>query len=128
MLEPELLKFTTSHEWVSLDGDEAVIGLSDFAVQALTDLVHVELPSVGSVLKAGRSFGVVESVKSANDLNSPINGVVVDINSELPGHLDWASEDPFGKGWLVKAQITNEDGVEKLMSLEQYREYCKTAH
>ncbi|MEE3285926.1 MAG: glycine cleavage system protein GcvH, partial [Planctomycetota bacterium] len=101
-MDPATLKYSRSHEWLHLDGNTATIGITDFAVEALTDLVYVELPEVGRALAAGEIFGEVESVKAVSDLYAPVAGEVVEINSGLPDDLDALGEDPFGRGWMIK--------------------------
>lgn len=123
-LDRSQLKFARTHEWVSLEGNQAVIGISDFAVQALTDLVFIQLPSVGQPFEAGEIFGEVESVKAVSDLYAPIPGKVVAVNSELPNHLEWLSDDPFGKGWILKLEVEPGTSLDHLLDSEAYRKEC----
>ncbi|MCA9096624.1 MAG: glycine cleavage system protein GcvH [Planctomycetaceae bacterium] len=118
------LKFAKTHEWVHLEGTQAVIGISDFAVQALTDLVFMQLPAVGRSLKQGEVFGEVESVKAVSDLYAPIAGTVAAVNSELPNHLEWLSEDPFGKGWVIKVDVPEGTTLDHLLDAEAYQKHC----
>lgn len=104
-MDPQSLKYSTSDEWLLIEGDVATIGITDFAVQALTDLVYIDLPKVGKALKTGEVFGVVESVKAASDLYSPLTGEVVASNTKLADDLGKLSADPFGAGWLVKVKL-----------------------
>jgi glycine cleavage system H protein len=117
------LKFAKTDEWVSLDGDVATIGITDSAVQALTDLVYLAMPPVGKKFNAGTPFGEVESVKAASDLYAPVTGEVVAVNNELPNNLDWLSSDPFGKGWIVKLKVAPGTTLDHLMDLQGYETY-----
>ncbi len=108
-MDLESLKYAKTHEWVAVDGDIATIGITDFAVTALTDLVYVDLPAAGTQLTAGETFGEVESVKAVSDLYAPVTGEVVEVNDGLPDDLDALSEDAFGRGWMVKVRISGGD-------------------
>ena len=100
------LKYTESHEWARIDGDTAVVGITDFAQEQLGDLTFVELPQVGEDVAAGAPMGSVESVKAAADINSPVAGQVLEVNEELENAPELVNEDPYGKGWLVKIKVT----------------------
>lgn len=104
-------KYAKTHEWVSVDGNTAAVGISDFAVHALTDLVYIDLPKVGRSLTKGAVFGVVESVKAASDLYSPIDGTVTEVNSSLEGDLATLTADPFGTGWQGATRIGGASGT-----------------
>src|SRR5580693_6619886 len=106
-MDLKTLKYAKSDEWVHLDGDVATIGITDFAVKALTDLVYIDLPVPGKKLTSGQPFGVVESVKAASDMYSPVTGEVIESNSKLADDLGKLSDDPFGKGWLIKVKIAD---------------------
>ena len=121
------LKFTRSHEWLRLDGFTATVGITDFAVEALTDLVFVELPELGTVLAAGEIFGEVESVKAVSDLYAPVSGKVIEINTSLPDDLDALSEDPFGRGWMIKLAITDTSAAGHLLDEAGYQDHCQSA-
>ncbi len=124
--DPSTLKFTKTHEWVAVEGDVVTIGLTDFAVNALTDLVYVDLPEVGRKLEAGEAFGEVESVKAVSDLYSPVAGEVVEVNEEIADKLDVLSKDPFGDdSWLVKVRVTDASGLDELMDEPAYRAHCE---
>jgi glycine cleavage system H protein len=125
-MTPEELKFAKTHEWLSLDAatKTATVGLSAFALEALTDLVYVELPKVGAKVKAGESFGEIESVKAVSDLYSPVNGEVVESHAELADNLDVLKSDPYGKGWLVKIKLSDEQGLGDLLSHSAYQKQC----
>jgi glycine cleavage system H protein len=128
-VQPQDLLYAKTHEWVQLDrksGGEkiATVGISHFAVEALTDLVYIELPEVGRTLKAGESFGEVESVKAVSDLYSPLSGEIVDVNGELPNHLDQLHDDPYGSGWIMKIKINDESELSQLLSHAAYQKQC----
>ena len=125
-MSPDELHYLESHEWVGRDGDLAVVGISDFAVGQLTDLVYVDLPKPGATVTRGETFGEVESVKAVSDLYSPVTGEVVEVNDALEDEIGPLSEDPFGAGWLLKVKPTDESG-EGLMDRAAYEEHCQTA-
>lgn len=120
------LRFARTHEWVRLEGDVATVGISDFAVKELTDLVYIELPSAGRDVVVGDSFGEVESVKAVSDLYAPVAGTVLEVNSDLPGNLQWLSDDAFGKGWVAKIRVKNPADVNQLMSAGDYAKFCES--
>ena len=122
-MRPDDLKFQKSHEWCKIDGDVATIGISDYAVSHLSDLVFLDLPSVGSTVTAGESFGEIESVKAVSSLYSPITGEVLESNEELGDNLEWLSEEPFGKAWMIKVKLTAEGA--DLMDGAAYDAHCK---
>lgn len=102
--------YTESHEWVQAEGDVATVGITDFAQSQLGDVVFLELPSVGRMLEAGDSFGVVESVKAASDLYSPVSGSVAEVNEALSDNPETVNRDPFGEGWLIKVRLNGDLG------------------
>ena len=123
------LKFSKTHEWVKVDGHVATIGISDFAVKALTDLVYIDLPAVGRTLRASETFGVVESVKAASDLYSPVSGKVVAVNDKLANDLSKLSDDAFGTGWLIQVELANPAELSSLLDLREYTDQCaREAH
>jgi glycine cleavage system H protein len=129
-MTPEQLLYAKTHEWVDVQADDsgakiATVGLSAFALEALTDLVYIELPEVGRHLEAGAPFGEVESVKAVSDLYSPVEGDVVEVNSELADHLERLGEDPYEAGWLVKIKITDEPGLSQLLDYAAYQKQCE---
>ncbi len=117
---PSELKFLSSHEWVSIDGDIATIGVSDHAQELLGDLVFVELPEEGSSISAGDSAGVIESVKAASDTYAPVSGEVVEINSELEDSPERINDDPYGDGWMYKVKMEDPDEVSGLLDADAY--------
>ena len=122
-MDPKSLKYARTDEWVHLDGEVATIGISDFAVKALTDLVYLDLPPVGKKLKAGEPFGVVESVKAASDMYAPVSGEVVEANSKLSDDLGKLSDDPFGAGWLLKVKVADRSLPAGLMDRAAYEQH-----
>jgi glycine cleavage system H protein len=122
---PADLRYTESHEWVRIEGDVGTVGISDFAVEHLSDLTFLELPEVGQELGAGDSFGEIESVKAVADLNSPVGGEVIEVNEELPDALDRLKESPFEEGWMVKLKLSDPSEVDGLLTLEQYEEQVR---
>lgn len=114
-------KYTESHEWVKMEGDLAVIGVSDYAQDQLGDVVFVELPSVGTTIEAGKAFGVVESVKAASDVNAPISGKVEAINDQLASAPETVNKDALGGGWFVKVRPSNPAEMDKLMDAATYQ-------
>src|SRR6185295_5811695 len=122
-MDPKTLKYAKSDEWVSVEGDVATIGITDFAVKALTDLVYIDLPKAGKALKAGEPFGVVESVKAASDMYSPVTGEVIESNSKLADDLGQLSDDPFGAGWLIKVKVSDKSVSADLMDRAGYEKH-----
>jgi glycine cleavage system H protein len=124
---PANLKYTKEHEWTLIDGDTVSVGITDFAQSALGDIVFLEVPEVGSELKAGTTFGVVESIKSVSDLYAPISGEVIAKNSEVEGSPEKINQDAYGS-WLIKVKVKNTGDLQNLMTAEQYQEFCNTSH
>ena len=120
MNHPSDLKYAKTHEWVKIEGDLVVTGISDHAQDALGDLVYVEAPEVGTQLNAGQQSGVVESVKTASDIHAPVSGVVIEVNSALEDDPDFINDDPYGKGWIYKIKPDHIADVEKLLSSTEY--------
>ena len=116
-------RYTKDHEYVRVEGDSAVVGISDYAQEQLGDVVYVELPAVGKTLDKGAEAAVVESVKAASEVYAPVSGEVVEVNGELEGAPGAINEDPAGQGWFLKLKLKNPSEVEELMTEEQYREY-----
>lgn len=117
-LVPPDLKYTKTHEWIRQDGDLVTIGITDFAQSELGDIVYVDLPSPGRMVKAGESFGSVESVKTVSDIYSPVSGEVTEVNESLGAQSELVNTDPYGKGWMVKLRVS--DGVAGLMESSDY--------
>jgi glycine cleavage system H protein len=128
-VRPEDLLYSKTHEWVHIQPDAsgakvATVGISAFALEALTDLVYIELPEVGRKLSAGQPFGEVESVKAVSDLYSPVDGEVVEVNLEIADRLESLNQDPYDQGWLIKARVTDESGLSKLLDFAAYQKQC----
>ena len=118
---PEEFKYTEEHEWVMVEKGLAVIGITDFAQDALGDVVFVELPEVGAVLEAGKAFGVVESVKAVSDIYAPISGTVEAINDDLVETPEILNTSPYEDGWMIKIRMANADDADGLMDVEAYQ-------
>jgi glycine cleavage system H protein len=127
-VKPEDLVFAKTHEWVALSNDGgqkiATVGLSAFAVEALTDLVFIELPKVGRQVKAEESFCEVESVKAVSDVYAPVAGEVIAANDKLADDLEILSKDPYGEGWVARIKISDEAGLKNLMDYAAYQKQC----
>ncbi|MBX3083721.1 MAG: glycine cleavage system protein GcvH [Anaerolineae bacterium] len=121
---PSDLKYTKSDEWIKVDGGEAVVGVTDYAQNALSDLVYVELPDVGASFKQDASFGTVESVKAASDLHMPISGSVIAVNKDLLDSPEKINDDPYGTAWLVRIKPDNIAELNSLMDVTAYKAYC----
>ena len=120
------MKFTKDHEWVSVEGDPALVGITAYAANALGDVVFVEVPDVGKVIKKGDGFAVVESVKAASDVYAPISGDVVDANTELTNSPDIVNAAPEGTGWIAKIKLSNPSELDALMDRAAYEAYLDT--
>lgn len=124
-MNPQELKFAKTHEWVATNGEIVTIGISEFAVKQLTDLVYIELPDSGRSLAAEEAFGEVESVKAVSDLYSPVSGEVVEVNESLVDNLAVLSDDPYGAGWVMKVKISNPAELDALLSFADYEKHCQ---
>lgn len=127
-MNPENLLYAKSHEWLNVESTggqkTCVIGISAFAVEALTDLVYLDLPEVGKQFKAGQTFGQVESVKAVSDLYSPVTIEITAVNKELPDDLERLAKDPYNSGWIVKGKVLDESGMKDLMDYKAYQKQC----
>ncbi len=119
-MDPRNLRYAKTHEWASLEGDTVTLGITKFAVEQLTDVVYIELPDVGDHVFKGDSFGEIESVKAVSDLYSPIDGEVIARNEKLETDPGAVSDDPFGKGWMIKIKVEPGAKLDHLLTLEQY--------
>jgi glycine cleavage system H protein len=128
-MKPENLLFAKTHEWVAVTNEggqkTATVGISAFAVEALTDLVFIELPKVGRQVKGGESFCEVESVKAVSDVYAPVTGEVIAVNEKLPDNLETLSSDPFGDGWIARIKITDDSALKNLMDYAAYKKQCE---
>jgi len=122
---PEGLKYSKEHEWVLVEDDVAIIGITEFAQGELGDIVFVELPEVGEKISKDDPFGSLESVKAVSDIFAPISGTVVEINDDLKDNPETINEDPYGDGWMIKVQMTDMDELKGLMSSEDYAEFIE---
>jgi glycine cleavage system H protein len=129
-MNPKDLLYAETHEWVRVAADGgrkvATIGITAFAIEQLTDLVHMVLPKVGTQVKAGTPFGEVESVKAVSDLYSPVDGEVIAVHSELPGKLETLGSDPYAEGWMIKVALSDESSLKSLMDAAAYEKQCAT--
>ena len=121
---PENLLYTQEHEWIRVDGQDAVIGITQFAQDQLGDIVFVELPEIGTLIEQENPFGVVESVKTVSDLYAPVSGTVTAVNKDLETQPEQVNDEPYGKGWIIKIELANENELKNLMSPEDYTEQC----
>jgi len=117
---PSELKFLSSHEWVSVDGDVATVGVSDHAQELLGDLVFVELPETGSAVSAGDSVAVIESVKAASDTYAPVSGEIIEVNEELEDSPERINDDPYGDGWMYRVKMDDPGEVGDLLDADSY--------
>lgn len=118
---PEGLKYTKDHEWIKVEGEEATIGVTDFAQGELGDIVYVEIETEGDDLDQGDVFGTVEAVKTVSDLFMPISGKVIAINEELESAPEIVNSDPYGQGWMIKVAISDMEGLNDTLSAEDYK-------
>jgi glycine cleavage system H protein len=118
-------RYLATHEWVKLEGDEAVAGISDYAQHELSDVVYVELPEVGDTFAQGETFAVVESVKAASDVYMPMSGEILAVNEELEDSPQLVNEGPFGAGWFVRFRPSKPEQYEALMDAEAYEKHCQ---
>lgn len=123
-MRPDDRKYMKSHEWAKTEGDVALVGISDYAVEHLSDLVFLDLPEVGSSVTADEPFGEIESVKAVSDLYSPVSGEIVEINQELPDDLDTLKTDPWNAGWMIKVRLSGESP--NLMAAAAYEEHLES--
>lgn len=117
---PSNLRYTKDHEWVSLEGDIATIGITDFAQRELGDIVYVEVETIGKAMQAGEIFGTVEAVKTVSDLYLPVAGTVLELNAALAGTPEAVNNDPYGDGWMIKMKVNNPAEVAALMDAPAY--------
>ena len=121
---PENLLYTQEHEWIRVEGQDAMIGITQFAQDQLGDIVFVELPEIGTLIEQESPFGVVESVKTVSDLYAPVSGTVTAINKDLETQPELVNDEPYGKGWVIKIELTDKNELKNLMSPEAYTDQC----
>ncbi|GER33170.1 glycine cleavage system H family protein [Striga asiatica] len=119
------LKYADSHEWVKIEGKSATVGITDHAQDHLGDVVYVELPEEGAEVKQGESFGAVESVKATSDINSPISGKVVEVNTKLNDSPALVNGSPYKDGWIIKVEVKDDNELNNLMDSDQYSKFCE---
>ena len=129
-MTPEKLLYAKSHEWVDITTNDAgekiaTVGLSQFALEALTDLVYMELPEVGASVETGDQFGEIESVKAVSEMYSPVTGEIVAVNNAIADQLETLGLDPYENGWLIKIKLTDEQGIDQLLDFAAYQKYCE---
>ncbi len=122
---PKELLYTPEHEWIRVEGKNAVIGITQFAQDQLGDIVFVELPEVGSQIEKESPFGVVESVKTVSDLYAPASGKVTKVNKDLEANPENVNSEPYGKGWIIEIEISDEKDMESLLAPDAYTEQCQ---
>lgn len=120
---PENLRYSKDHEWVSVDGDIATVGITDYAQHSLGDVVYIDMPRVGDKLSAHEAFGSVESVKAVSEIFMPISGEITEVNDGLNDTPEAVNNDPYGDGWMVKVQMDNPGEADAMLSSEEYDEY-----
>ncbi len=119
---PQELKYTKDHEWVRVSGDQAVIGITDFAQGELGDIVYVDIDTVGETIDKEKVFGTVEAVKTVSDLFMPVSGEILELNALLEKQPEMVNKDPYGEGWMVKIKLSDASQVDGLLTADQYRE------
>lgn len=118
---PAGLKYTQDHEWIRVEGETAIVGITDFAQGELGDVVFVEIETEGETLDKGETFGTVEAVKTVSDLFMPVGGEIVEVNPALADEPELVNKDPYNKGWMIKVKITNADEIDELLSADDYQ-------
>ena len=118
---PANLKYTKDHEWISIDGEIATVGITDFAQKELGDIVYVEVETLGQTLEKDEVFGTVEAVKTVSDLFLPLSGEIIEFNDALESNPETVNADPYGKGWMVKVKFSDASEIEELLSSEDYK-------
>lgn len=125
-MEPRENRYARSHEYVHIDNDNAIVGISNYAQKELGDVVFVELPQVGTTLEAGDELGSIESVKAVSELFAPVSGEVVEVNDALTEKPDLVNSDPYGDGWMIKIRMSDPSELDQLMDATDYDDYIKT--
>ena len=122
---PENLKYSQDHEWVRVEGNVAVVGITDYAQSELGDIVFVDIQTEGEELQQGELFGNIEAVKTVADALMPVSGKVIEVNSELESAPESVNSDPYGKGWMIKVEMSNPDELEELLDAAAYEKICE---
>jgi len=118
---PSELKYTKDHEWVKINGNEALIGITDFAQRELGDIVYVDVNTIGETIQKEAVFGSVEAVKTVSDLFMPLTGEVLEVNKDIDSAPEFVNKDPYGKGWMIKIKISNPSEISELLDVEEYK-------
>jgi len=124
-MEPTDLRYHEEHEWIRVDGKQATMGISNFAQDALGDIVFIDMPKVGTAVTAGQQIGEVESTKTTSSIYTPVTGKIVNVNADLKDHPEVVNADPYGKGWMVVIELSDPGQVNGLMTAAQYEEFLK---
>jgi len=120
---PENLKYTNDHEWVRVEGNKAYVGITDYAQSELGEIVYVDVTAIGETLDESSVFGSIEAVKTVSDLLMPVAGKVLEMNLDLEDHPESVNSDPYGKGWIIRMEVSEEDSLDGLMDVETYRTF-----
>ncbi len=123
---PANLSFTRDHEWLKIDGEEALVGVTDYAQSQLGDIVFVEVETEGETLDKGESFGTIEAVKTVEDMYMPVSGEILEFNGKLASNPDLLNKDPYGQGWVIRVRMTNLSEIENLLNSEAYKAHLDT--
>jgi glycine cleavage system H protein len=124
-MEPTDLRYHEEHEWIRIEGKQATMGISNFAQDALGDIVFIDMPKVGMAVAAGQQIGEVESTKTTSSIYTPVNGKIVNVNADLKDHPEVVNADPYGKGWMVVIELSDPGQINGLMTAAQYEEFLK---
>jgi glycine cleavage system H protein len=124
-MEPTDLRYHEEHEWIRVDGKQATMGISNFAQDALGDIVFMDMPKVGTTVAAGQQIGEVESTKTTSSIYTPVTGKIVNVNADLKDHPEVVNVDPYGKGWMVVIELSDPGQINGLMTAAQYEEFLK---
>lgn len=123
---PQDFFYTLDHEWVKVEGDVAIVGITDFAQKQLGDIVYIELPALGTQLEVRQSIGAIESVKAVSDVFSPVSGEVIEVNEKLNNSPEVVNQDPYVKGWIIKIRMKNKEELNQLMTASDYEKYVES--
>jgi glycine cleavage system H protein len=124
-MEPTDLRYHEEHEWIRIEGKQATMGISNFAQDALGDIVFIDMPKVGTAVAAGQQIGEVESTKTTSSIYTPVSGKIVNVNADLKDHPEVVNADPYGKGWMVVIELSDPEQINGLMTAAQYEEFLK---
>jgi glycine cleavage system H protein len=120
---PENVKYSHDHEWIRVEGQEAYVGITDFAQSELGEIVYVDIPTIGDTLESGEVFGSIEAVKTVSDLLMPVSGKILEMNDELEDAPELVNKDPYGKGWIIKIAVQKPEELDNLLTAEQYQDF-----